>query len=83
MEYLMSNYYPSHSSAPHQIHKAIQLRGQTPNLSKEDRTILNQIVHSGDIVGPYSTTPNPYRDPTFTYDEKAQTELDRIAGNNP
>jgi hypothetical protein len=39
---------------------------------------LNQIVHSGDPNGKYAKTPNPYRDPTNTYDPDAQAVIEKV-----
>jgi hypothetical protein len=60
-----------------QIGQAAILRGQTVDPS--DRIILNQIVHSADVVGPFANTPNAFRDPTTTFDPQAQAALDAIA----
>lgn len=60
-----------------QIGQAAQFRGNYP-LTFEERRFCNQIVHSGDTIGPFATTPNSYRDPTFTYDARAQRELNKI-----
>lgn len=40
------------------------------------RQDLNAIVHSGDQVGPFATMPNKFRDPTFSYDPRAQGVID-------
>jgi len=47
------------------------------SVDPELRRDLNQIVHSGDVAGPYSNTYNPYRDLTNSYDPKAQEVLDK------
>ena len=60
-----------------QIGEAAKVRGQK-NVSKSDRNTLNQIVHSPDTNGPYSETPNKFRDPTCTYDPAAQLAIDSI-----
>ena len=60
-----------------QVMATVKLRAQT-NISGSDRTIVNQIVHSGDTKGQYADVPNPYRDPTFSHDNRAQRELDRL-----
>jgi hypothetical protein len=56
---------------------AIRLRAQT-NISGADRTIVNQIIHSGDTKGQYTDVPNPFRDPSFRFDRDAQVHLDRL-----
>lgn len=49
-----------------------------PKLPPGDlRTKMNQVVHSGDVAGPYSTTYNPYRDHTNSYDPAAQIAIDQ------
>jgi hypothetical protein len=60
-----------------QVMAAVKLRAQT-DISGSDRTIVNQIVHSGDTKGQYADVPNPYRDSTFSHDNRAQGELDRL-----
>lgn len=58
--------------------EAAELRNTLPNISAEDRTTLNQIVHSGDVYGRFADTPNPYRDLGNQYDPYAQEALDSI-----
>jgi hypothetical protein len=47
-------------------------------LSPEDKVTCNQIIHSGD-KNPDLRGPNPYADPSKSYDPKAQEALDKIA----
>jgi hypothetical protein len=60
-----------------QVMDAVRLRAQT-NISGSDRTIVNQIIHSGDTMGQYKDEPNPFRDPGFRFDRSAQVQLDRL-----
>ena len=48
-------------------------------LGPSDRLDLNQIVHSGDIVGKYSKTANYFRDTQNNFDNKAEDVLDTSA----
>ena len=64
-------------ASPYQMGEASDLRN-TVHMDRPDRIFLNQVIHSSDKVGPYSTTPNPYRDLTSTYDPSVQVKLDYI-----
>ena len=71
-----------HAHAPslscrQQVMDAVRVRAQT-NISGADRTIVNQIIHSGDTMGQYKDEPNPFRDPSFRFDRNAQVHLDRL-----
>ena len=56
---------------------AIRLRAQTP-ISGKDRTVVNQIIHSGDTFGRYKDYPNKFRDPSFSYSRSAQGHLNHL-----
>ena len=57
--------------------QAAEMRN-TPGMPTELRQAANQIVHSGDTAGKYATTPNPFRDPTNSYDSNAQNVLNQM-----
>ena len=73
----MSGRYQNKADAT-QKGRAAEMRNDGTNYSYPDRSTLNQIVHSGDTSGPFASTPNPYRDPSNSYDSKAEAALDRI-----
>ena len=58
--------------------KAAEIRNGKDFVSKEDRDELNKIVHAGDIRGKYAQTPNQYRDPTNSFDPKAEKVLEKF-----
>lgn len=76
-------YNPYHPNAPTygasgaQISRAVELRGSVP-VPYPIRVELHQVVHSGDKIGPYATTPNPYRDHTFTHDQRVEALFKRV-----
>ena len=59
-----------------QIGAAARLRSNGKNYGKPFDE-LSKIVHSADKTGKYSTTPNPYRDFTGSYDPRAQEVLNK------
>ena len=61
-----------------QIGQAAQLRGQH-QLTHNERQFCNQVVHSSDTSGPYSKMPNPYHDPTNSYDPAVQARLSALS----
>jgi hypothetical protein len=59
-----------------QIGEAVKLRDTTDD--KSTRREANLIVHSGtDDVNKFTKEPNPYYDPTYSYDQNAQDFLDK------
>jgi len=69
---------PKFYASAQQIGNAVEIRrDEKRQLSKEDRHVLNQVIHSGD-VNPHRKGFNPFADPTFSYDPNVQKELDRI-----
>lgn len=73
---MADNRHPRRGASVKQMGEAARLRNNGTEYSKEERVSLHQIVHAGDTSGKFSHTPNPYRDPTCTYDPKAQQVLD-------
>jgi hypothetical protein len=76
---MSSNYLggPGQSASITQIGTAAVLR-YTPGISSDQRAALNQIVNSADPTG---RNANPYRDPTQSYDPKAQAVIDSVTNN--
>lgn len=64
-------------ASTYQKGEAAEIRNGGGSQSASDRTALNQIVHSGDTSGPWAKTPNPYRDPTNSFDPEAEKVLER------
>eukprot|EP01080_Neovahlkampfia_damariscottae_P003614 gene3614-6430_t len=59
-----------------QIGEAVKIRDQTSN--KEVKREANLIVHSGtDSVNKFTKKENPFYDPSYKYDEKAQDFIDK------
>jgi len=54
------NYTPE--ATADQMVRAEEIRNSGRQVSKADRTALNQIVHSGDATGPSSKTTNTLKD---------------------
>lgn len=70
------NYQNTRSANADQVGQAAALRHG--ELSQEDRRTVNQIIHSGDR-NPHMCGPNPYADPTKSYDQNAQEALNKIS----
>lgn len=60
-----------------QLNEALVKRGQM-ELSPSAKRIANKIVHATDTVGPWSQTPNEFRDPDGKYDPEAQELLNQM-----
>jgi hypothetical protein len=58
---------------------AAQIRYNGKYRSTDDQKKLHEIVHSGDLTGPYAEKPNRFRDPTNTFDPEAEQLLQRLA----
>ena len=70
------SYYVTDGAAAQQIGQAAELRVTTPK-GNPDRGVLNAIIHSDERTL-RGGNPNPYYDPTFSYDPRAQTALNQI-----
>lgn len=66
---------------PSQVGKAAKIRFEFQPQGT-DRVILNGIIHSADRPSPRNNyqKDNPFFDPSKSFDEKAQKELDRMEG---
>jgi hypothetical protein len=71
--------YHGGASAAQQGAAADMRNNSNYNPSKAQSQQLNQIVHSSDSKGQFSSTPNQFRDHSSSYDPKAQGVLNSVA----
>jgi len=58
--------------------EAAELRNSGRSFTQDERSGLNEIVHSGDVTGRFSQTPNRYHDLSNSYDPKADSFMSQF-----